>query len=63
LIEKTLREFNLTITAYEALELARNLIKSGQGGESLKISGLAVSLAREQGLDCDEEVAPDSSRS
>jgi HAD superfamily hydrolase (TIGR01509 family) len=56
LIEETLREFNLTVTAYEALELARNLIIGGQARETLKISGLAVSLAREQGLDRDEEV-------
>ena len=44
------------VTAYEALELARNLIIGGQARETLKISGLAVSLAREQGLDRDDEV-------
>ena len=44
------------VAGYEALELARNLIRGGQARETLKISGLAVSLAREQGLDRDEEV-------
>jgi len=56
LIEETLREFNLLVTAYEALELARNEIRTGRAGETVKISGIAVSLAREHGLDCDDEV-------
>ncbi len=56
LIEETLREFNLSVTAYEALELARNEIKTGGARETIKISGIAVSLARDQGLERDEEV-------
>src|SRR6266571_4472939 len=56
IIEETLREFNLPVTAYEALELARNEIRTGGGRETIKISGIAVSLAREQGLERDEEV-------
>jgi phosphoglycolate phosphatase len=56
IIEETLREFNLLVTAYEALELARNEIRTGRAGETVKISGIAVSLAREHGLDCDDEV-------
>jgi phosphoglycolate phosphatase len=56
LIEETLREFNLSVTAYEALELARNEIRTGKASETIKISGLAVSLAREQGLERDNEV-------
>jgi pyrophosphatase PpaX len=55
-IEDTLREFNLTVTPLQALELARTAIKKGDARETLKISGIAVSLAREQGLDHDEEV-------
>ena len=56
LIEETLREFNLSVTAYEALELARNEIRTGRAKETVKISGIAVSLAREQGLERDDEV-------
>jgi HAD superfamily hydrolase (TIGR01509 family) len=56
LIEETLREFNLSVTAYEALELARNEIRTGEAKETIKISGIAVSLAREQGLERDDEV-------
>src|SRR6266700_2285705 len=56
IIEETLREFNLPVTAYEALELARNKIKTGRSRETIKISGIAVSLAREQGLERDSEV-------
>ena len=56
LIEETLREFNLSVTAYRALELARNEIRKGGAGETIKISGIAVSLAREQGLERDDEV-------
>ena len=56
LIEETLREFNLSVTAYEALELARNEIRTGGARETVKISGIAVSLAREQGLERDNEV-------
>jgi phosphoglycolate phosphatase len=36
--------------------LARNLIRTGGARETVKISGIAVSLAREQGLQRDEEV-------
>jgi HAD superfamily hydrolase (TIGR01509 family) len=43
-------------TAYEALELARNQIRTGEARETIKISGIAVSLAREQGLERDNEV-------
>jgi HAD superfamily hydrolase (TIGR01509 family) len=46
----------VTVTAYEALELARNLIRNGEARETLKISGIAVSLGREQGLERDDEV-------
>jgi phosphoglycolate phosphatase len=57
LIEETLREFNLTVTPFQALDLARRRIRNGgEARETLKISGLAVSLAREQGLESDEEV-------
>jgi HAD superfamily hydrolase (TIGR01509 family) len=56
IIEDTLREFNLTVTPLQVLELARAAIKKGDARETLKISGIAVSLAREQGLDRDEEV-------
>ena len=56
LIEETLREFNIVVTAYEALDLARNQIRTGEARETIKISGLAVSLAREQGLERDDEV-------
>src|SRR5260370_35897775 len=56
LIEETLRDFNLSVTAYEALELARNEIRAGMARETIKISGIAVSLAREQGLERDDEV-------
>jgi HAD superfamily hydrolase (TIGR01509 family) len=44
------------VTAYEALELARNQIRTGETRETIKISGIAVSLAREQGLERDDEV-------
>jgi HAD superfamily hydrolase (TIGR01549 family) len=57
LIEETLREFNLKVTPFQALELARSLIRdSMEARETLKISAIAVSLAREQGLECDDEV-------
>ena len=56
IIEETLREFNLTVTPFQALELARKTIESGAARETVKISGIAVALAREQGLDHDEEV-------
>ena len=56
LIEETLREFNLSVTAYEALELARNEIRTGGARVTVKISGIAVSLARERGLERDEEI-------
>ena len=56
LIEETLREFNLTVTPFQALELARSMIRNGEARETLKISGIAVALAREQGLDQDEQV-------
>ena len=46
----------MTVTAYEALERARNLIRNGEARETLKISGIAVSLARKQGLERDDEV-------
>lgn len=36
--------------------MARNEIRTGGARETLKISGIAVSLAREQGLERDEEV-------
>lgn len=55
-IEDTLREFNLTITPLRALELARRMIESGDAKETLKISGIAVALAKEQGLDLDDDV-------
>ena len=44
------------MTAYEALRLARSEIRNGGARETLKISGIAVSLARERGLERDEEV-------
>jgi HAD superfamily hydrolase (TIGR01509 family) len=44
------------VTAYEALELARNQIRTGEARETIKISGIAVSLAREKGLERDDEV-------
>ena len=44
------------MTAYEALELARNQIRTGEARETIKISGIAVSLAREKGLERDDEV-------
>jgi len=44
------------VTAYEALELARNQIRTGEARETIEISGIAVSLAREQGLERDDEV-------
>jgi len=44
------------VAAYEVLELARNQIRTGEARETIKISGLAVSLAREQGLELDDEV-------
>ncbi len=44
------------MTAYEALELARNQIRTGEARETIEISGIAVSLAREQGLERDDEV-------
>src|SRR5713101_3404272 len=56
IIEETLREFNVVVTAYEALELARNQIRTGEARETIKISGIAVSLAREKGLERDDEV-------
>src|SRR5260370_19714679 len=56
LIEETLREFNLSVPAYEALELARKEIRTGGARETVKISGIAISLAREQGLERDDEV-------
>src|SRR5713101_1284281 len=56
IIEETLREFNLAVTGHEALELARKLIRTGEAPETIKISGIAGSLAREQGLERDEEV-------
>ncbi len=56
LIEETLREFNITVTGYEALEMARGLIRNGEARETLKISRIAVSLAKTQGLERDEEV-------
>src|SRR5713226_3225019 len=56
LIEETLREFSVVVTAYQALELARNQIRTGGARGTIKISGLAVSLAREQGFERDEEV-------
>lgn len=55
-IADTLKEFNLTVTPLRALELARKTIENGDARETLKISGIAVALAREQGLDHDEEV-------
>lgn len=56
IIEETLKEFNLTVTPLQALELARKMIESGDARETLKISGIAVAIAREQGLIHDEEV-------
>src|SRR5260370_32785711 len=56
LIEETLGEFNLSVPAYEALELARKEIRTGGARETVKISGIAISLAREKGLERDDEV-------
>ena len=56
IIEETLREFNVTITPFQALEVARNTIGNGDGRETIKISGIAVDLARERGLEHDDEV-------
>ena len=56
IIEDTLREFNLAITPHQALELARKTIENGDARETLKISGVAVALAKEQGFEHDEEV-------
>lgn len=56
IIEETLREFNLSITPFQALELARNTIRNGEARETLKISSIAVTLGRDQGLDRDDEV-------
>jgi len=44
------------VTAYEALELARNQIRTGEARETINLSGIAVSLAREKGLERDDEV-------
>ena len=44
------------MTAYEALELARNQIRTGEARETINLSGIAVSLAREKGLERDDEV-------
>lgn len=38
------------------MELARKTIETGNAKETLKISGIAVSLARQQGFDHDEEI-------
>lgn len=56
IIEDTLREFNLTVIPFQALELARKMIGNGDAKETLKISSIAVALAREQGLNDDEQV-------
>ena len=56
IIEDTLREFNLTISPFQALELARKTIENGDARETLKISGIAVALAKEQGFEHDEDV-------
>ena len=56
IIEDTLREFNLTITPHQALELARKTIENGDARETLKISGVAVALAKEQGFEHEEEI-------
>jgi len=44
------------VTAYEALELARNQIRTGEARETINLRGIAVSLAREKGLERDDEV-------
>jgi HAD superfamily hydrolase (TIGR01509 family) len=52
LIQETLQEFNLNITGYDALEKAREQIANGT---FVNISGVAIALARDNGLDVDKE--------
>lgn len=52
LIEETLKEFSITVTGYQALEKAREQI---QKGEFINISGVAIALAKDNGLETDKE--------
>lgn len=47
LIEETLQDFNISVTGYQALEKAREQI---QKGEFVNISGVAIALAKDNGL-------------
>ena len=52
-IQVTLEAFQVNITAHEALEKARRMIEDDS---FVNISGVAIALARERGVDQDQEV-------
>ena len=52
-VQVTLQAFHVEVTAYDALEKARRMIDDGS---FVSISGVAVAIAREEGVDKEQEV-------
>ena len=56
IIEETLSTFQITITAHDALEMARRMIENGGNpNTTIRISSIAAALARDQGINLLEE--------
>src|SRR5207247_9741793 len=56
IIEETLSTFQITITAHDALEMARRMIENGGNpNTTIRISSIAAALARDQGINLPEE--------
>ena len=53
IIQATLQAFQVDITAHHALEKARSMIRDGS---FVNISGVAISIAKEEGVDKDQEI-------
>jgi phosphoglycolate phosphatase-like HAD superfamily hydrolase len=52
-VQATLQAFQVDITAHHALEKARSMIRDGS---FVNISGVAIAIARDEGVDKDQEI-------
>ncbi len=58
IIEETLSDFEITITALDVLEMARRMIENnGNPNTTIRISSIAAALAQDQGINVPEEEA------
>ena len=55
-MEETVSSFDITVDRYDALEMARRIIENGGNpSTTLRISGIAIALAKARGIDLPEE--------